>query len=302
MVAALSKRHDEDTAETRKARLLRRGPRRPVRLGLRTLREAAGFTQPQVATASGIAQGEVSKLETADTMDNRTIATLRRYLAALGDELEISAVSPLGHRFILIGKGEGIPEGARANEPLEDFGRILFHAQNLARSSGSPVAREVYFLIDLLASKLLGVEDGPLVKDEAVRRALPVLFGGQPGKDRGAVYRRIGHRVRRWAGYRPPVSHPPLAYVSGPTAAYMLAGDLRDIDPKFRTLKESVVESVLTRYRAATDKTRALVDAVRDLCVASKANGTSIVVDAQGSEGARERKRLRERVELALNA
>jgi len=74
-----------------RARLVRVGPRRASRLPLRSMREAAGKTQAQVAKASGLAQSEVSKLETAETLDDKQVLTVRRYLQALGDDLELVA-------------------------------------------------------------------------------------------------------------------------------------------------------------------------------------------------------------------
>src|SRR5580698_1013744 len=102
MVAHATKKtpqHDDDSFDASKARLVRIGPRRPGRLSLRSLREAAGKTQEQVATASRLTQPEVSKLETAESLDDRQVLTVRRYLQALGDDLELVATSTLGHRI-----------------------------------------------------------------------------------------------------------------------------------------------------------------------------------------------------------
>jgi transcriptional regulator with XRE-family HTH domain len=63
------------------------------------MREAAGLTQVQVSKRSGLAQPEVSKLEAASSLDDRQISTLRRYLAALGDDLDLVSVSKHGHRI-----------------------------------------------------------------------------------------------------------------------------------------------------------------------------------------------------------
>src|SRR5580692_2341640 len=90
---------DDATFDLSKARLVRVGPRRPGRLSLRTIREAHGKTQAQVAKASGLTQPEISKLETAESLDDRQVLTVRRYLQALGDDLELVATSKLGHRI-----------------------------------------------------------------------------------------------------------------------------------------------------------------------------------------------------------
>lgn len=102
MVAHATKKTPELADESfnlSKARLVRIGPRRHSRLSLRSLREAAGLTQKEVARKSGLAQPEVSKLETAESLDDRQLSTLRRYCAAMGDELELVTVSKLGHRI-----------------------------------------------------------------------------------------------------------------------------------------------------------------------------------------------------------
>jgi predicted XRE-type DNA-binding protein len=101
--AAKKVKSGQPAAGNGKPKLVRRGPRRAVgRLTLRTLREATGMSQADVAKASGLVQPEVSKLETAATFDDRMVLTLRRYLATLGDELELVAVSRYGHRFAIV--------------------------------------------------------------------------------------------------------------------------------------------------------------------------------------------------------
>jgi transcriptional regulator with XRE-family HTH domain len=53
------------------------------------LRKALGITQVELATRVGITQSQLSKLE---HRENHRIATLRRYVHALGGSLEINAV------------------------------------------------------------------------------------------------------------------------------------------------------------------------------------------------------------------
>jgi transcriptional regulator with XRE-family HTH domain len=98
---------DRAEGELSRARVIRRGPGRNVRLTLRAMRESSGKTQEQVAKKSGLAQPEISKLETAATLDDRMVATLRRYLSAIGDELELVAVSKFGHRIGVAGASGG---------------------------------------------------------------------------------------------------------------------------------------------------------------------------------------------------
>lgn len=60
-----------------------------VEMDLRTLREATGLTQEELAKRVEITQSQLSKLERRE--DHR-ISTLRRYIEALGGELEIWAI------------------------------------------------------------------------------------------------------------------------------------------------------------------------------------------------------------------
>ena len=57
-------------------------------MSLRAVREMAGKTQSEVATAMKMAQGHVSMFE---TRDDRRVSNLRRYIKALGGELEMVA-------------------------------------------------------------------------------------------------------------------------------------------------------------------------------------------------------------------
>ena len=89
-------------SEVASVRVLGRGLRaqRGVHLTMRTLREAAGKTQIDVAAASQIDQADVSRLETREDFDDYQVSTLRRYLAALGGQLEIVGV--FGNKKIVI--------------------------------------------------------------------------------------------------------------------------------------------------------------------------------------------------------
>jgi transcriptional regulator with XRE-family HTH domain len=89
-------------SEMESVRVLGRGLRaqRGVHLTMRTLREAAGKTQIDVAAASQINQADVSRLESREDFDDYQVSTLRRYLAALGGQLEI--VGAFGNKKIVI--------------------------------------------------------------------------------------------------------------------------------------------------------------------------------------------------------
>jgi hypothetical protein len=63
-----------------------------VRLTLRTLRDAAGKTQLDVATDARMDQSDVSRLETREDFGDCQVSTLRRYVTALGGRFELVAV------------------------------------------------------------------------------------------------------------------------------------------------------------------------------------------------------------------
>ncbi len=68
-----------------------------LELELRELRELAGKTQIALAEAAGMTQPQLSRFESGE---DRLLSTLRRYVKALGGELEVVAV--LGdHRVTL---------------------------------------------------------------------------------------------------------------------------------------------------------------------------------------------------------
>ena len=65
------------------------GAQRGVRLPLRTVREGAGKTQVDVAALAKMDQSDVSRLERRPDLDDVQVATLRRYIEALGGQVEI---------------------------------------------------------------------------------------------------------------------------------------------------------------------------------------------------------------------
>jgi CRP-like cAMP-binding protein len=62
--------------------------REDLELNLRAVRELAGKTQVEVAEAAGTTQGEVS---IAERRQDHLVSTLRRYVKALGGDLEVLA-------------------------------------------------------------------------------------------------------------------------------------------------------------------------------------------------------------------
>jgi len=83
-------------------RVLGRGLRaqRGVHLTMRTLREAAGKTQTEVAEASMIDQADISRLESRENLADCQVSTLQRYVAALGGQLEL--VAAFGNKKIVL--------------------------------------------------------------------------------------------------------------------------------------------------------------------------------------------------------
>ncbi len=111
-------------SEVESVRVLGRGLRaqRGVHLTMRTLREAAGKTQIDVAAASQIDQADVSRLESREDFDDYQVSTLRRYLAALGGQLEI--VGAFGNKKIVISGVRVEPSGTSpANKALQPTSR-----------------------------------------------------------------------------------------------------------------------------------------------------------------------------------
>lgn len=107
--------------ETEPVRVLGRGlgARRGVQLTLRTLREAAGKTQVDVAEQSRMNQADVSRLENRKNFDDCQVATLKRYIEAIGGEIEL--VAKFGDKRITIATAEST--GTPANSGLNPTGK-----------------------------------------------------------------------------------------------------------------------------------------------------------------------------------
>jgi hypothetical protein len=84
----------------KRPRVISRGLKHPLgpRLDLRALREAIGRTQQQIAKTAAMDQGDVSRLE---QREDAKLSTLRRYVRALGGQLELVVVLKTGHRLRL---------------------------------------------------------------------------------------------------------------------------------------------------------------------------------------------------------
>ena len=108
-------------SEAEPVRVLGRGLRaaRGVRLSLRSLRDAAGKTQVDVARKSRMDQADVSRLEARAEFDDCQVATLRRYVESLGGSFEL--VARFGDKRITI-SGHQDPNGKPANKATQRTG------------------------------------------------------------------------------------------------------------------------------------------------------------------------------------
>ena len=116
-----TKRHLQP--ETEHVRVLGRGLRaqRGVRLTMRAVREATGKTQLDVAAESQMDQADVSRLESREEFDDCQVSTLRRYVTALGGNLEL--VAAFGNKkIVLSGVESGDPTMTPANQTLRTTG------------------------------------------------------------------------------------------------------------------------------------------------------------------------------------
>ncbi|GAC1351988.1 MAG: helix-turn-helix transcriptional regulator [Polyangiales bacterium] len=81
----------------RQAKVRAEVDRELLTMSLRELRDLAGKTQVELAEAAEVAQSELSRIE---RRDDHMVSTLRRYVEALGGELEVVAV--IGNKRIAL--------------------------------------------------------------------------------------------------------------------------------------------------------------------------------------------------------
>lgn len=114
-------------------RVLGRGLRaaKGVHLTLRTLRDAVGKTQVDIAQQSQIDQADVSRLEARADFEDCQVATLRRYVEAIGGSLEL--VAQFGDKRISIVGIHNLPAARPANKALQQTGP----SRRLRRRSGT---------------------------------------------------------------------------------------------------------------------------------------------------------------------
>ncbi len=111
---------EKDTASKRVIDLLAKGTRSlpPSDVVLRELRAAVGFTQDQLANRLGVQQAAVSRLERRSDI---TLRSLRRYVEALGGELEINVRTPDGECLNLLEGGKKANARAACEHALESW-------------------------------------------------------------------------------------------------------------------------------------------------------------------------------------
>ena len=116
MTQAARNRSESDVEPVR---VLGRGLRaaRGVRLSLRSLRDAAGKTQIDVARRAEMDQADVSRLEARSDFEDCQVATLRRYIEAIGGTLEL--VARFGDKRISVAGGQTrqMKPAKRASQP-----------------------------------------------------------------------------------------------------------------------------------------------------------------------------------------
>jgi DNA-binding Xre family transcriptional regulator len=91
------KRNGESGVDVTGARVVGRGLKTGRKFDLKTLRVALGLTQAELAERSGMAQGDISRLEGREDI---RLSTLARHAEALGGKLEL-AVCIDGRRYLL---------------------------------------------------------------------------------------------------------------------------------------------------------------------------------------------------------
>jgi hypothetical protein len=97
-----------------KSHLVQRATEGFAPLPLDGLRRAKGMSLAAIAALARMSESEAARLEAADSLDNVPVAVLRRYVAALGGELEIVARFPdTGH---LLGIGGACRAAGEAEE------------------------------------------------------------------------------------------------------------------------------------------------------------------------------------------
>lgn len=112
------------TRDSEPVRILGRGlrARRGVHLTIRAVREAVGKTQVEVAADSAMDQSDVSRLESRGDFEDCLVSTLRRYVRALGGELEV--IASFGDRKVILAGSRSSAEGGSPDENYDISGAL----------------------------------------------------------------------------------------------------------------------------------------------------------------------------------
>jgi transcriptional regulator with XRE-family HTH domain len=134
---AARRRDAEDEVEP--VRVLGRGLRaqRGVRLTLRGLRDATGKTQTDIAALTRIDQSDISRLERRSDFDECQVATLQRYIEALGGSLEI--VATFGAKRITLA-GVSDESAAQHGVPADEARRDMPSSKQRSNARALPTS------------------------------------------------------------------------------------------------------------------------------------------------------------------
>ncbi|HEV3075573.1 MAG TPA: addiction module protein [Thermoanaerobaculia bacterium] len=171
---------------------------RGVHLTMRTLREAAGKTQTEVAEASMIDQAGLSRLESRDNLADCQVSILQRYVAALGGQLEL--VAAFGNkRIILSGVAQARPSGNVA--PAESSPP---NPEQLLTMQGIPVAdlfelpvAERLRLVELLWDSIAAEPEAVPITDELKAELDRRLADFEADPESGSPWEEVRSRILR---------------------------------------------------------------------------------------------------------
>jgi transcriptional regulator with XRE-family HTH domain len=117
------------------------GTNPPAEVVLRELRAVLGFTQEQLANKLGVQQAAVSRLERRPDI---TLSSLRRYVEALGGQLEINVRTPDGEHLRLLDPGQRVKARAACRHVAPTFSNV----EECQPSQTSDVLRSILGMLE----------------------------------------------------------------------------------------------------------------------------------------------------------